>query len=111
MKVACVVGARPNFVKLAPLAREFRDSGLSPLCIHTGQHYDTELSKIFFDELQIPKPDYNLRVGSGPRGWQTARMIEGVESVLGRERPDVLIVFGDTDTGQGLRRLHQGPVR
>jgi len=95
LKIASIVGARPQFIKLAPIAK-FLSS--SHLIIHTGQHYDYEMSQVFFEELGIKAPDYHLGVGSGPHGWQTAEMIKRIEEVLLKEKPDIVIVYGDTNS-------------
>jgi UDP-N-acetylglucosamine 2-epimerase (non-hydrolysing) len=98
MKVASIVGARPNFIKLAPLSRQIRAAGITEQIIHTGQHYDYEMDRIFFEELGIPSPDHHLGVGSGPHGRQTGQMLSGIEKVLLAEPPDFALVFGDTNT-------------
>ena len=87
MKIASIVGARPNFIKCAPLSRELRKV-FDEVIIHTGQHYDYEMNKIFFDELGIPEPDYHLGVGSGSRGYQTGEILKRTEDVLLKEAPD-----------------------
>jgi len=97
MIVASVVGARPNFVKLAPVSRELRKR-LDEVIIHTGQHYDYEMDRIFFDDMGIATPDYHLGIGSGSHGLQTGEMLKKVEEVLIQERPDVVMVFGDTNS-------------
>jgi UDP-GlcNAc3NAcA epimerase len=98
MKIATIVGARPQFVKAAMLSRALRAIGFDEMLIHTGQHYDDNMSRVFFDELEIPEPDINLGIGSGPHGAQTGRMLEAVESVLVANRPLMIIVYGDTNS-------------
>lgn len=97
MKVLTVVGARPQFIKAFAVSRELRREHEEVL-VHTGQHYDEELSAVFFDELGIPEPDYNLGVGSGRHGEQTAAMLAGLESILLDEQPDVVLLYGDTNS-------------
>lgn len=98
MHVMTVVGARPQFIKLAPFSAELRRRGHRESIVHTGQHYDEGMSARFFAELGIPEPDVNLAVGSGAHGAMTARALEGIErEILGR-RPDVVVVFGDTNS-------------
>lgn len=98
MKIASIVGARPNFIKLAPLSRELRRRGLDEVIIHTGQHYNYEMDKIFFDDMGIPVPDYHMGIGSGSHGFQTGEMLRKVEEALLAEKPDAVIVFGDTNS-------------
>ncbi|MDD3134869.1 MAG: UDP-N-acetylglucosamine 2-epimerase (non-hydrolyzing) [Methanoregula sp.] len=95
-KVTSIVGARPQFVKLAPMCRAL--AGHDHKIIHTGQHYDDSLSASFFRDLNIPEPCVNLCVGSGPHGWQTGQMLAGIEACLEQDRPDVVIVYGDTNS-------------
>lgn len=98
MKIVTVVGARPQFIKAAPVSRALRAAGLAEVVVHTGQHYDAAMSDLFFEELGLAKPEHSLGVGSGPQGWQTARMLEGVETVLVGERPDWVLIYGDTNS-------------
>ncbi|MFY9528965.1 MAG: UDP-N-acetylglucosamine 2-epimerase [Candidatus Acidiferrales bacterium] len=99
MKFANIIGARPNLVKIAPLLREMRKhEEIHPLLVHTGQHYDEELSDIFFCQMGIPEPDINLEVGSGSHGWQTAEILKGIESFLLEAKPDLVLVVGDVNS-------------
>ena len=98
MRIATVLGARPQFVKASVVSRALRASGVEELIIHTGQHYDDELSKVFFEELEIPEPHVNLGIGSGAHGMQTGRMLEGIEGVLAEKKPDYVLVYGDTNS-------------
>ncbi len=97
MKIVSVVGARPQFIKAAAVSRVLRRRH-EEILVHTGQHYDPLLSDVFFAELDLPAPDHNLGVGSDSQARQTARMLEGVEAVLLAERPDCVLVYGDTNS-------------
>jgi len=97
VKIVSIVGARPQFIKAAALSRVLRDRH-EDILIHTGQHYDAQLSDVFFAELDLPPPDYHLGVGSDSHARQTARMLEGIESVLLDELPDCVLVYGDTNS-------------
>lgn len=97
-KIVTVVGARPQFIKAAEVSRAFAAAGIDERILHTGQHYDHAMSDVFFEELGIAPPAHHLGVGSGPHGAQTGRMLEGVEAVLASERPDGLLVYGDTNS-------------
>jgi len=99
VKLVTVLGARPQFIKAAPVSRSLSaTNGVREILVHTGQHFDDNMSKVFFDELGIPKPKYNLGVGGGTHGQNTGRMLEGIEPVLLYERPDWVLVYGDTDS-------------
>lgn len=97
MKIMTVVGARPQFIKAAAITRSLRGVAAEVL-VHTGQHYDRDMSEVFFEELSIPRPDYNLGVGSATHGRQTGEMLEKLEEVMLKERPDAAVVFGDTNS-------------
>lgn len=97
MKIVTVLGARPQFIKAAALSRELRKRHQEVL-VHTGQHYDYGMSGVFFDSLEIPPPDVNLGVGSGNHGAQTAAMLAGIEDVLVKEKPDWMLIYGDTNS-------------
>jgi UDP-GlcNAc3NAcA epimerase len=101
LKVVTIIGARPQFIKAAAVSRAIRNHPGSPIeevIVHTGQHYDKNMSKIFFDELDIPRPAYNLEISGGNHGSMTGRMLEAVEKVLLTEKPDWVLVYGDTNS-------------
>lgn len=98
MKVVTILGARPQFVKAAPVREVLRAAGHVEFLVHTGQHYDAAMSQIFFDEMGIAPPDVNLGVGSGSHGQQTGRMLMQIEDVLAEQKPDVVLVYGDTNS-------------
>lgn len=101
MKIITIIGARPQIIKAAALSRAIANhfsTQITELIVHTGQHYDQNMSEVFFDELGIPKPTINLSIGSGSHGKQTALMIEQIESILIKEQPNALVVYGDTNS-------------
>lgn len=98
MNITTILGARPQFIKAAPVCRAFRDAGINETIIHTGQHYDYAMSQVFFDQLGIPAPEVNLGVGSGSHGKQTGAMLAGIEEILLGQRPDRVLVYGDTNS-------------
>jgi len=99
IKIVNIIGARPNIMKIAPLVEEMKKHRrIEPLLVHTGQHYDAGMSDVFFRELSIPRPDYNLGVGSGPCEKQIAEMVRRLETALVKESPDIVFVYGDTNS-------------
>lgn len=97
MRIISIVGARPQFIKLSPISRGLQRYKIAHSVIHTGQHYDEKMSGNFFKELELPNPEYNLSVGSGTHAEQTGRALQGIEAILIKEKPDHVIVFGDTN--------------
>ena len=97
MKLVTIVGARPQFIKAAPVSQALRQHH-KEILVHTGQHYDHGMSAIFFEQLGIPEPDYNLAVGSGGHGWQTGQMLMKLEAILLEIKPDWVLVYGDTNS-------------
>ena len=100
-KIITVIGARPQIIKAAAISRAIKNNfsdKIIEVIIHTGQHYDENMSQIFFEELEIPFPNFNLNVGSGSHGEQTAKMLEGLENIYMQENPDAVIVYGDTNS-------------
>ncbi|MEO0397682.1 MAG: UDP-N-acetylglucosamine 2-epimerase (non-hydrolyzing) [Cyanobacteria bacterium P01_A01_bin.137] len=99
MKILTVVGARPQFIKASAISRALKTaSEVDEISVHTGQHYDYGMSDVFFDELDIPQPNYNLGIGSGGHGQQTGKMLIAIEQVLLEEKPDKVVVYGDTNS-------------
>jgi UDP-GlcNAc3NAcA epimerase len=106
MKIVTIIGARPQFIKAAAVSRAIagRNMGSVPdfpieeVLVHTGQHYDDGMSAVFFRELEIPEPKYNLNIGSGSHGAQTGRMLAAIEEVLVKEEPDWVLIYGDTNS-------------
>nr|WP_295162849.1 UDP-N-acetylglucosamine 2-epimerase (non-hydrolyzing) [uncultured Methanobrevibacter sp.] len=97
MKIATILGTRPEIIKMAPIIAEINERGIDQIVLHTGQHYDKEMSDNFFKDLEIPAPDYNIHVGSGSHGKQTGLMMKGIEEILLDEKPDIVLVQGDTN--------------
>lgn len=102
LKILTVIGARPQFIKAAVVSRLIRNdkysANIEEILVHTGQHYDQNMSEIFFEEMEIPKPDYNLEVGSLSHGAMTSAMLEKIEKLILKEKPDILLVYGDTNS-------------
>jgi len=101
IKIVTIIGARPQIIKAAALSRAIKthfSAQIKEIIVHTGQHYDENMSQVFFDELGIPAPDYNLNVGSGSHGKQTAAMITGIEEILVKEKPKAIVLYGDTNS-------------
>lgn len=97
MKIVTVIGARPQFIKAAAVSKKIRQDN-EEIIIHTGQHYDENMSRVFFEELEIPKPDYNLNVGSGSHGYMTGTMLIKIEEILKDVKPNCVLVYGDTNS-------------
>ncbi|NMA30876.1 MAG: UDP-N-acetyl glucosamine 2-epimerase, partial [Candidatus Methanofastidiosa archaeon] len=99
MKILTIVGARPQFIKSYPVSRAISENkNVEEILLHTGQHYDFNMSKIFFSQLSLKEPDYNLGVGSGSHGKQTGEMLKSIESVIIKESPDLILIYGDTNS-------------
>jgi UDP-GlcNAc3NAcA epimerase len=98
MKVVTVLGARPQFIKAATVSREFKNASVEEVLVHTGQHFDHNMSQVFFDEMEIPRPHYNLEISGLNHGAMTGRMLEKIEEVLLKEKPDCMLVYGDTNS-------------
>lgn len=97
MKIVSIVGARPQFIKASPLSRQLRQH-CDEFLVHTGQHYDHNMSQLFFEEMAIPRPDLNLNIGSGPHGKQTGDMLVGLEAVMRKVQPHLVLIYGDTNS-------------
>lgn len=98
MKVVTVVGARPQFIKTKIVSEEFKLAGINEILLHTGQHFDFQMSEVFFEELNLREPDYNLNINSGLHGKQTGNMLVEIEQVLIKEKPELVLVYGDTNS-------------
>ena len=99
MKILTIIGARPQFIKAATLSRVIRGrDDIEEVIVHTGQHFDANMSSIFFEQMDIPEPDYNLDINSLNHGAMTGRMLAGIEKIIMKERPDVVVVYGDTNS-------------
>src|ERR671930_191736 len=97
MRIVTVIGNRPQFVKAAAVSHRLRERA-SEILVHTGQHYDDDLSRVFFDELELPRPEHRLELGGGSNSAQTGRMLAALEPLLAAERPDAVLVYGDTNS-------------
>src|SRR5690554_1380615 len=111
MKIMSIVGARPQFIKAAAFSRvSAKRRGIREILVHTGQHFDTSMSDVFFDTMDIPRPAYNLAVNSLSHGAMTGRMLEKIEALVMKEKPDVVLVYGDTNStlagALAARKLH-----
>jgi UDP-N-acetylglucosamine 2-epimerase (non-hydrolysing) len=98
MKVSIILGTRPEIIKMLPIIKELEEQHLDYFILHTGQHYSYNMDKVFFEQLNLPGPKYNLQVGSGTHGEMTGKMLIGIEKVLQKERPDIVLVEGDTNS-------------
>ena len=98
MKIVIILGTRREIIKMSPIVRECEKQGIDYYILHTSQHYSYEMDKIFFDQLMLPQPKYNLDIGSGKHGEQTEKMLAGIEEIFIKERPYVVLVQGDTNT-------------
>ncbi|MBO3842744.1 MAG: UDP-N-acetylglucosamine 2-epimerase [Candidatus Brockarchaeota archaeon] len=98
MKAAIILGTRPEIIKMSPLIRELEKRSMDFFILHTGQHYSYNMDRVFFEQLGLPEPKHNLEAGSGTHGEQTGRMLIGIEKVLMKEKPDIVLVCGDTNT-------------
>src|SRR5665648_1202860 len=98
MKLAIILGTRPEIIKMSPIIRECEKRKLDYFILHTGQHYSYNMDRVFFEQLELPDARYNLDVGSGNHGEQTGKILAGIEEVLMKERPDAVLVQGDTNT-------------
>lgn len=97
-KIVTILGARPNFIKSALLSEKFKTNNINEFILHTGQHYDYQLSEAIFKDLKLKKPDINLKIGSGAAGWQTGKMLIGIEKVLITQKPNAVLIIGDTNS-------------
>jgi UDP-N-acetylglucosamine 2-epimerase (non-hydrolysing) len=98
MKISVIAGTRPEIIKMSPIIRECERLELGYFILHTGQHYSYNMDRVFFERMELPQPKYNLDVGSGTHGEQTGKILVGIEKVLTEERPDIVLVEGDTNT-------------
>jgi UDP-GlcNAc3NAcA epimerase len=98
VKVLTVIGTRPQFIKAAPVSRALRAAGCTEFLVHTGQHFDHKMSGVFLEEMQLSEVSLNLEVGAGPHGWQTAQMLPGLEQAMNQQRPDLVLVYCDTNS-------------
>ncbi|MGB0681864.1 MAG: non-hydrolyzing UDP-N-acetylglucosamine 2-epimerase [Magnetovibrionaceae bacterium] len=110
MSILTIVGARPQFIKAAPVQKAFKEAGLTDFLVHSGQHFDANMSDVFFDELGLRRPDFHLGVGANPPDLQLAEMIQGLNKVLAEVKPEAVVVFGDTTTTLAgtMSAIHNG---
>jgi len=98
LKVAVILGTRPEIIKMSPVIKELENQNLDYFILHTNQHYSSKMDRIFFEQLNLPEPKYNLNIGSGTHAEETGKMLIGIEKILMKEKPDIVLVEGDTNT-------------
>ena len=108
MQICIILGTRPEIIKMSPIIREYQKKGINFFILHTNQHYSENLDRIFFEELELPQPKYNLNVGSETHAEETGKMLIGIEKVLIKEKPNIVLVEGDTNKYCFSRRFDSG---